>query len=199
MQAFRHTCLNMISTGIHKWGFVIYRCTYEDDELWNRYLAQLKSFYHADLLEKRRAELLEQYLSWDIIEDRATLENASRLEVRKHFNRWVTEQNVPTLPAKALQTCSPSSYPASNTVYTSTRIALIPSFSSRRQTTVQHYLQSSYRRWFSLSLIEPGHWMALMIVIFAMTRLSTKRMKAKRMKAKRTRKKKMKIKVAIPY
>ncbi|GJC88496.1 hypothetical protein ColLi_11334 [Colletotrichum liriopes] len=78
--AYRRTCLNMISTGVHKWGFVIYRCTYDNDELWNRYLTQLKGFYHADLVENRRAELLEQYLDCVVIEDRAALDNASRAE-----------------------------------------------------------------------------------------------------------------------
>ncbi|KAK1985566.1 hypothetical protein LZ30DRAFT_686053 [Colletotrichum cereale] len=99
--AYQRTCLSMLSTGIHKWGFVIYRCTYDDDELWNRYLAQLKSFCHDELVEERRAELLEQYLDWVIIEDRATLDNASRFEVRKHFNQWLLEQNIPTFSAKA--------------------------------------------------------------------------------------------------
>ncbi|TQN70328.1 hypothetical protein CSHISOI_05147 [Colletotrichum shisoi] len=50
---------------------------------WNRYLAQLKSFCSANLLEKRRAELLEQ---------------SSRPDVRNHqFKQWVSEQNVPAL------------------------------------------------------------------------------------------------------
>ncbi|TID00245.1 hypothetical protein CH35J_006536 [Colletotrichum higginsianum] len=109
--AYQRTCLNMISTGIHKWGFVVYRCTYDDDELWNRYLAQLKSFCSANLLEKRRAELLEQYLDWVVIDDRATLDNASQPEVRKHFNQWVSEQNVPTLPVTAITNRSPIQLP----------------------------------------------------------------------------------------
>ncbi|KAL0945001.1 uncharacterized protein CTRU02_202888 [Colletotrichum truncatum] len=60
--AYKHTCLNMIITGIHKWGFVIYRCTYDDGGLWNRYLMQLKSSCPANLVKNRRAELLEEYL-----------------------------------------------------------------------------------------------------------------------------------------
>ncbi|KAK2059003.1 hypothetical protein LY76DRAFT_512970 [Colletotrichum caudatum] len=92
----------MISTGIHKWGFVIYRCTYDDDELWSRYLAQLKEFYHSHLAENRRAELLEQYLDWVVIEDRPTLDNASRPDIRRRFNQWVLEQDVPKLPVSLL-------------------------------------------------------------------------------------------------
>ncbi|KAE9573282.1 hypothetical protein CGMCC3_g10646 [Colletotrichum fructicola] len=109
--AYQRTCLSMLSTGIHKWGFVIYRCTYDDDELWNRYLAQLKSFCHNQLVEYQRAELLEQYLDWVVIEDRATLNNASRVEVRKHFNQWVSEQNVPMFPTKAYLNIFPIQMP----------------------------------------------------------------------------------------
>ncbi|KAK1845944.1 hypothetical protein CCHR01_11436 [Colletotrichum chrysophilum] len=71
---FSRICLNMIRTGYHKWGFVIYRCTYDDGELWNRYLAQLKQSCHEELVKGRRAELLEKYLDWVIIEDRDKLQ-----------------------------------------------------------------------------------------------------------------------------
>lgn len=108
---YQRTCLNMISTGIHKWGFVVYRCTYGDDELWDRYLTQLKRFCHNDLVENRRAELLEQYLDWVVIEDRAMLDNASRSDVRKHFNQWVSEQNVPAVPARAITNKLPIQLP----------------------------------------------------------------------------------------
>ncbi|WYZ35401.1 hypothetical protein EsH8_X_000048 [Colletotrichum jinshuiense] len=111
MDAFQHTCLNMISTGIHRWGFVVYRCTYDDNELWDRYLAQLKSFYYSYLSKERCSMLLEQYLDWVVIDDRATLDNASRLEVRKYFNQWVLEQNVPTNPVNAITNCFPIQLP----------------------------------------------------------------------------------------
>lgn len=108
---FKHTCLSILTTGVHKWGFIIYRCTYDNDELWNRYLTQLKAFCHNRLVEKGRAELLEQYLEWTIVEDRATLENASRSEVRKHFNRWVSKQNIPMFPAKGYLQIRPIQLP----------------------------------------------------------------------------------------
>ncbi|KAF6783757.1 hypothetical protein CSOJ01_15858 [Colletotrichum sojae] len=96
---FRRTCLSMLSTGIHKWGFVIYRCTYDDDGLWDRYLAQLKSLCHDDLVEEGRAELLEPYLDWIVIEDRATLDNASRVE------------NIPLLPINLYLSVVPMELP----------------------------------------------------------------------------------------
>ncbi|KAF6844795.1 hypothetical protein CMUS01_00729 [Colletotrichum musicola] len=81
----------MFRTGYHKWGYVIYRCAYGDD-LWNRYLAQLKKNIHNDLVRAGRAEILEKYLQWDVIEDRDSLDNASKADVRSHFAGWVSEQ-----------------------------------------------------------------------------------------------------------
>ncbi|TQN71152.1 hypothetical protein CSHISOI_04341, partial [Colletotrichum shisoi] len=76
---------SMLSTGYHRWGFVVYRCAYGDDDLWNRYMEQLKKNVHNEL-----------YLDWIIIEDRDTLENASKTAVRKHFNGWVAEKITET-------------------------------------------------------------------------------------------------------
>ncbi|KAF6815719.1 hypothetical protein CSOJ01_03399 [Colletotrichum sojae] len=101
----------MLSTGIHKWGFVIYRCTYDGDELWDRYLAQLKSLCHDRLVEEGRAELLEPHLDWVVIEDRATLDNASRVEVRRHFNQWLSRQNIPLLPTRGYFSVFPKDLP----------------------------------------------------------------------------------------
>ncbi|KAK6213695.1 hypothetical protein QIS74_09697 [Colletotrichum tabaci] len=83
---------SMIRTGYHRWGFVVYRCAYGDDDLWDRYITQLKKNVHDELVHARRAELLEQYLDWVIIEDCDTLDNASKTDVRRHFNGWVADQ-----------------------------------------------------------------------------------------------------------
>ncbi|KAL0939145.1 uncharacterized protein CTRU02_205755 [Colletotrichum truncatum] len=92
----RFISLGMIRTGYHRWGFVVYRCTYDDQDLWDRYLSQLKENSYNQLVDGRRAELLEQYLDWVVIEDRDTLNNASKADVRKHFNQWVSEHAAET-------------------------------------------------------------------------------------------------------
>ncbi|EXF82342.1 hypothetical protein CFIO01_01801 [Colletotrichum fioriniae PJ7] len=92
---FERTCAYMRDLNYPTWGFVIYRCTYDDEDLWVRYLSQLKDFAHESLVEKRRAELLEQYLDFHVIEDRATLENASRQALRRHFKQWTSNQKIP--------------------------------------------------------------------------------------------------------
>ncbi|KAJ3952891.1 hypothetical protein N0V92_010654 [Colletotrichum tropicale] len=98
---FSNISLDMINTGYHTWGFVVYRCTYDDDDLWNRYLMQLKQFCHEELVKGRRAELLEKYLDWVVIEDRANLDNASKSDVRRHFDGWVSEQGLVEPPSGA--------------------------------------------------------------------------------------------------
>ncbi|GKT63621.1 hypothetical protein ColTof4_04792 [Colletotrichum tofieldiae] len=89
LDVFQHTFANIIDTKFYTWGFLIYRRIYDDDGLWHRYLTQLKTFAHNYLVEERRAELLEQDIG-GVVEGRATLNNASRLDVRQHFNLWVS-------------------------------------------------------------------------------------------------------------
>ncbi|KAF9879531.1 hypothetical protein CkaCkLH20_03074 [Colletotrichum karsti] len=95
--------LAMIRTGYHKWGFVIYRCAYGDDDLWNRYMAQLKENIHSELVRAERAEILEKYLQWDVIEDRDSLDNASKADVRRHFAGWVSE-HIANQPCESVKT-----------------------------------------------------------------------------------------------
>ncbi|KAK1674645.1 hypothetical protein BDP55DRAFT_633079 [Colletotrichum godetiae] len=61
-----------------------------------RRLSQLRDFAHDYLVETRRTELLEQYLDFHGIDNRANLEKASRQDVRQHFKEWISNQNVPT-------------------------------------------------------------------------------------------------------
>ncbi|KAL0933647.1 uncharacterized protein CTRU02_210446 [Colletotrichum truncatum] len=91
---FKHLAFSMVKTGFHKWGFVVYRCTYDDDDLWNRYLAQLKDNCRYHLEKYRVDKLLEQYLDWVVVENRDTLDNASRPTIRQHFQKWVSSQRA---------------------------------------------------------------------------------------------------------
>ncbi|KAF5497584.1 hypothetical protein CGCS363_v008591 [Colletotrichum siamense] len=78
----------MKRSGFHRWGFVIYRTTYDDDKAWDRYLEVLQLTRLRTLLHAGADLLLEQYMDWPVISDRATLEGASKAEVRKHFQSW---------------------------------------------------------------------------------------------------------------
>lgn len=48
-QPFASTLMGMIGTGLHEWGFVIYRCAYGDNEKWQRYMKYFEENVHAGL------------------------------------------------------------------------------------------------------------------------------------------------------
>lgn len=75
-------------TGQRTWGFVIYRCTYGDDDAWARFMKIVNERVRESLEAYDTPELMET-LDWPVQEDRATLEGASKDVVRQHFRRWV--------------------------------------------------------------------------------------------------------------
>lgn len=85
-------CLSMVHTGYPRWGFVVYRCAYGDDDLWERYLAQLKESVREELSRHPRGKLLEKYLDWVVVENPQKLDGAPKAEVRRRFRRWVAGQ-----------------------------------------------------------------------------------------------------------
>ena len=76
--------------GIQKWGFVVYRCTYDDDEAW----AQLMEHIKTRTIDSIKSDGIEtgmiDRLDLPVIED-PTLEAASKTEVRCRFRKWVLE------------------------------------------------------------------------------------------------------------
>ncbi|KAF9878879.1 hypothetical protein CkaCkLH20_03779 [Colletotrichum karsti] len=93
---FRFIIHSMIKRRYHRWGYVVYRGAYGDDELWNRYLAQLKQNVQEELERYGRAELLGPYLDWTVVEDRRNLDGASKDHVRRRFRRWVKKHEAET-------------------------------------------------------------------------------------------------------
>lgn len=64
-----------------KWGFVIYRCTYYDDEKWKAFMQILNGHaFHSLTFE--HAEDLMASLDWAVQED-PSLDGASKDEVRR--------------------------------------------------------------------------------------------------------------------
>ncbi|RYP85138.1 hypothetical protein DL769_001042 [Monosporascus sp. CRB-8-3] len=84
----------MRETGFHEWGFVIYRCVYGDDDIWNRYIAALKEDVHEDLDYNGRDLLLEQYAQWAVVEDKDALDGAPKSRVRQRFVEWRNQHSV---------------------------------------------------------------------------------------------------------
>ncbi|KAI1302208.1 hypothetical protein F5Y03DRAFT_362040 [Xylaria venustula] len=88
------TARHMLDTGFDTWGFIVYRCTYDDDAAWDRYMQALKDEAHRDLVWNGREWLIEQYAQWTAIEDNETLDGASKQKVRERFVRWRDEHAV---------------------------------------------------------------------------------------------------------
>ncbi|ROT37997.1 hypothetical protein SODALDRAFT_324451 [Sodiomyces alkalinus F11] len=84
----------MQQTGYHRWGFVVYRCTYSDDDAWARYVERMKQAAVDDLSRYGRDLLLAKYVDWTIVEDRDALDGASKADVRARFSEWA-EPHLP--------------------------------------------------------------------------------------------------------
>ena len=84
-----------------KWGFVIYRCTYQDDEAWGRFKQIVLERAQEDMQESDAPEVADK-LEWTFVEDRAALDGASRSQLRERFKRWAAQAIVTEQPrAKA--------------------------------------------------------------------------------------------------
>ncbi|KPM46252.1 hypothetical protein AK830_g248 [Neonectria ditissima] len=79
-------------TGFQHWGFVIYRCAYASNLQWESYLEFFKARLKQDLEHLELDTLPWQYLEWTIIEDPASLDGATKQNVRDHFSNWVAEK-----------------------------------------------------------------------------------------------------------
>ncbi|OTA98949.1 hypothetical protein M426DRAFT_16914 [Hypoxylon sp. CI-4A] len=79
------------------WGFIIYRTTYDDQALWERYLAYVKKAMRASLAPRDpfaygQAACMKLRLKFELQtkENKEDLEGKSILELREEFGRWVT-------------------------------------------------------------------------------------------------------------
>jgi hypothetical protein len=73
-----------------KWGFLIYRCDYASDELWNKFLSNLQTMLDFSLtLPVYKAENLREPLEMTLIDDNEKLDGASIEQVRDIFTEWV--------------------------------------------------------------------------------------------------------------
>jgi hypothetical protein len=73
-----------------KWGWVIYRTTYDDDEGWTRF-KQFIIQQSRDNIAKSDAPEIADSLEWTFVEDRATLDGASKDHLRARFKQWASE------------------------------------------------------------------------------------------------------------
>ncbi|KAI1477400.1 hypothetical protein F4774DRAFT_411868 [Daldinia eschscholtzii] len=72
-----------------KWGWIIYRCTYSDDSAWVRFRHIIEENSRRAIAESDAPEIADS-LQWTFVEDRATLDSASRESLRARFRAWAT-------------------------------------------------------------------------------------------------------------
>jgi hypothetical protein len=70
-----------------KWGFVIYRCTYKDDDGWLRFKEILHEYTRKSMQRSDAPEAADS-LDWTFVEDQGALDRASRSQLRERFNQW---------------------------------------------------------------------------------------------------------------
>ena len=69
---------------------MIYRCTYQDDDAWERF----KRIVHErsqELIQTSDTPEVADSLEWTLVEDRVPLDGASRSQLRERFNTWAAE------------------------------------------------------------------------------------------------------------
>ena len=65
-----------------KWGFVTYRCTYDDDEAWREFMIFLKARVKFTVEGEGAGDIYDR-IDWIVIENKETLDGADQKEVKK--------------------------------------------------------------------------------------------------------------------
>lgn len=88
---------------LRTWGFVVYRCSYDDDDAWARFMSRLDESrdtlpmygYGVEDPDDTVTGGLVRRLDWRVQEDPAGLDGASNDEVRRRFRQLVVDQLQP--------------------------------------------------------------------------------------------------------
>lgn len=81
----------MTNNSLSVWGFVIVRCSYNDQTKWEAFLANVKgqTLEEGSKVSVTPSNQLNELLRWTIIEDRENLEGASMQVASSRFDEWV--------------------------------------------------------------------------------------------------------------
>jgi hypothetical protein len=78
-------------TSQDRWGWVIYRCTYADDETWARFRAGVEAHSREDIAQSDAPEIADR-LEWTWVEDAASLDEISTSTLREKFRTWAVNE-----------------------------------------------------------------------------------------------------------
>lgn len=73
--------------GHRKWGFVIYRCTYENNSDWEEFMARLRYRIRNTLEFYNGLDMMDSLLL-TVFDDKSLFDDASTMSVREHFKQW---------------------------------------------------------------------------------------------------------------
>ncbi|KFY18428.1 hypothetical protein V493_08623 [Pseudogymnoascus sp. VKM F-4281 (FW-2241)] len=71
-----------------KWGWVLYRCSYGDDEAWTRFQQIIHERSRKGMAERGFPLEVANSLEWTFVSDRTSFDGASRDQLRQHFYAW---------------------------------------------------------------------------------------------------------------
>ena len=74
-----------------KWGWVIYRCTYGDDEAWAKFQKIINGRSRKGIARREFPYEVANSLEWTFVSDKSLFDGASRDQLRQHFRAWATE------------------------------------------------------------------------------------------------------------
>ena len=90
--------------GYPKWGFLIYRCDYGDDEAWKTFIDGWLDRVKSYLLDQYGDTSLVKTLDCSVKEDKLSLDNASVEQVHKIFTEWTRSQEAQAEQTDATKT-----------------------------------------------------------------------------------------------
>lgn len=73
--------------GHRTWGWVIYRCTYDDDSEWKEFMDRIRFYIRKTLQFYNGLDMMES-LNLTIFDDRSMFDGANKSAVRDHFKKW---------------------------------------------------------------------------------------------------------------
>lgn len=90
-----------------KWGWVIYRCTYGDDEAWARFQEIVNERSRREMAQSGVPPEVANGLEWTFVSDQSTLDGISRDQLRQRFRAWRTEAMKREQPRATDETIEP--------------------------------------------------------------------------------------------
>ncbi|KAL8909497.1 MAG: hypothetical protein Q9207_000177 [Kuettlingeria erythrocarpa] len=84
-----------------KWGWIIYRSTYGDDEAWTRFQQTINERSRERMAKPGVPPEVANSLEWTFVSDPITLDGASRDQLRRRFRAWAAEAGRTEQPRAA--------------------------------------------------------------------------------------------------